>query len=394
MNYETHFPAEPADIGLDDDTARRRRRRIILASVAAAALVAVAATVLMGRKDGASSAAAAGHDTQAPVVTVMTPGQSAVDRVIDVNGSLAARREMPVGVVGEGGEVVRVLVEPGTWVGKGQVLAVIERSVQSEQIKSLAAQVEVQRAQAKLAQTQLDRAQALVARGFISKADIDQKTATRDSAVAQVNVSMAQLAQQRATTARLDIRAPEAGLVLTRTVEPGQVVSAGSGVLFRMAKAGEMEMLAQVSENDLSRISVGNGATVTPVGGTRSFAGHVWQISPVVDTQSRLGTARILLGYDPAIRPGGFASARIVSGSADVPLLPESAVMSDDKGNYVYIVDNGNMVVRRDVKVGQVSSNGVAVTAGITGHEKIVVSAGAFLNPGQKVKPELQKATK
>src|SRR3546814_17996813 len=92
---------------------------------------------------------------------------------------------MPIGVVGEGGRVMRALVEPGDWVRAGQALATIERSVQTQQTRSLAAQVEVARADARLAEAELDRAQALVGRGFISKADIDRKTATRDAARAR-----------------------------------------------------------------------------------------------------------------------------------------------------------------------------------------------------------------
>jgi len=328
---------------------------------------------------------------QAPAVTVIIPGQSVVPRTISGTGSLAARVEMPVGVVGEGGEVRQVLVQPGTWVRAGQVLAVIERSVQTEQIRSLAAQVEVNRADAKLAQAQLDRARALVKRGFISQADIDQRTATRDAANARVNVAVAQLAEQRARTGRLDIRAPAAGLVLTRQVEPGQIVGSGSGVLFRMAKGGEMELLAQLSESDLATLRPGNSATVTPVGSQTQFSGRVWQVSPVIDPQTRQGVARIAIAYNPAIRPGGFASATIVSGTATAPMLPESAVQTDDKGHYVYIVNARDETERRNVQVGQVSDKGVAVTSGLNGNERVVASAGAFLRAGQKVRPQLQK---
>ncbi|MHA6769413.1 efflux RND transporter periplasmic adaptor subunit [Sphingobium ummariense] len=388
MNYETQLMGDVAIVGLEDDEARKRKRRIlIVAGVAAVALVAAA--VWLSRGDKAATPADAG--AQAPVVTVISPGQTNVQRTVSATGSLAARVDMPVGVVGEGGAVLRVLVQPGDWVRAGQVLAVIERSVQAEQVRSLAAQVEVARADAKLAQAQLDRAKALVGRGFISAADIDQRTATRDAAQARVNVAAAQLAEQQARTGRLDIKAPASGLVLTRTVEPGQIVQAGSGVLFRMAKDGEMEMLAQLSEGDLASIRTGNSATVTPVGSKDQFAGRVWQVSPVVDPQTRLGIARIAIPYNPGIRPGGFASATIVSGSGSSPMLPESAVQSDAKGNYVYVVNGGNQVERRDVKVGQVSDAGVSVLSGITGQERIVASAGAFLTPGQKVKPEVQK---
>jgi RND family efflux transporter MFP subunit len=371
----------------------RRRRKWFLAA-AILLLVVLAAWFLFGR-GGDEGAAAAGAgpagDAQVPTVTVMVPGRESIQTVVTGTGSLAARREMPVGVAGEGGEVTRVLVEPGSWVGQGQVLATVDRSVQVQTAQSLEAQVRVARADARIAQSELDRSQQLLGRGFVSRADIDRKTATRDSAQARVRVAEAQLAETRARNRRLDIRAPAAGLVLTRTVEPGQIISSGSGTLFRMAMGGQMEMRAQLSETDMARMTAGVPAEVTPVGSTKTFRGEVWQVSPVIDPQSRQGIVRIALSYDPALRPGGFATARIVSGARAAPLLPESAVLSDGEGNYVYVLDAQNQVQRRTVKVGEVSDAGVAIADGLSGTERVVVSAGAFLNPGQKIKPTLRK---
>jgi RND family efflux transporter MFP subunit len=294
---------------------------------------------------------------------------------------------MPVGVAGEGGMVARVLVEAGQWVGAGQTLAVIERSVQSQEAQQVAATIEVARADARLAQQELDRAQSLVSRGFVSKADVERRIAARDSANARVRVAQAQLGGIRARIGRLDIKAPAAGLVLARNVEAGQVVGGGSGALFRIAQGGQMEMLARLAESDLTRINVGVPVAVTPVGSARTYQGQVWQVSPIIDPQSRQGEVRIALAYDRDLRPGGYASGRIQSGAVDAPLLPESAVQSDDKGSYVYIVDNSNTVVRRDVQIGQVSDAGVAIVGGLSGNERVVLTAGAFLNPGEKVKP-------
>ena len=299
---------------------------------------------------------------------------------------------MPVGVAGEGGLVTRVLVQPGQWVRAGQVLASVDRSVQTQTAAGLAASIGVAKSDLALAQSELDRAQQLVGRGFISKADVQRRIATRDSAVAKLKVAQATLAEQRARNGRLDIRAPAAGLVLTRQVEPGQIISSSSGTLFRMAKGGEMEMRAQLSEGDLVTLHPGASATVTPVGGTQTFAGRVWQVSPVIDPQTRQGIARIALSYDPALRPGGFASATIVGGSSDEPELPQSAIQSDEQGNYVYVVDARNHVQRRGVQLGTVTDKDVAIADGLSGNERVVLSAGAFLNPGQKIAPVLGKA--
>lgn len=398
MNYESSISHQSSDVDYltEEDIAARRKRRNLIIAGALLVVAIIAAYMMFGR--GGAGAGGAGADSaankQVPRVTVVVPGQTSVTNLITATGSLGARREMPVGVVGEGGMVSRVWVEPGDWVRQGQVLASIERSVQSQEVNQLAANVVVAQADARLAQSELDRASALVARGFISKADLDRKTATRDAARARVAVAQAQFGAGQARVGRLDIRAPASGLVLTRAVEPGQVVGAGSGVLFRLARDGEMELKAQLAEGDLARMSEGFSAKVTPVGTPVSFTGHIWQISPVVDPQARQGVARIALTYDKALRPGGFATAEIMSGTIQAPLLPESAVQSDDKGNFVLIVGKGDKIERRDVKVGSVTSAGIPVTSGLSGKERVVLTAGAFLNPGETVIPERAKATK
>ncbi|QDP19822.1 efflux RND transporter periplasmic adaptor subunit [Sphingomonas xanthus] len=389
MNRETTFDSSDTLIVVDRS---RRRRTIIIGAVAAVIILAAAFFLMRGGGDEPAGAGAAGAGQgQVPSVTVVIPGRQSVDRAIAATGTLAARVDMPVGVAGEGGQVARVLVQPGQWVKAGQTLAVIERSVQSQQAQQLAAQVEVARADARLAQNEYERSEALVGRGFVSKADLDRKRAARDAANARVRVAQASLAETRARIGRLDIRAPAAGLVLERNVEPGQVVSGGSGALFRVARGGEMELRAQLSESDLSVINVGSPATVTPVGSTVTTSGAVWQISPVINQQNRQGIARVAVPYNQSLRPGGFASVTIVAGSQQAPLLPESAVLSDDKGNYVYVVGKDNKVERRPVKTGTVTAQGIAIAEGLQGNEMVVLRAGGFLNPGDKVRPQRQQ---
>src|SRR3546814_4894118 len=133
----------------------------------------------------------------------------------------------------------------------------------------------------------------------------------------------------RARIDRLDIRAPEAGIVLERSVEPGQVVGQGGSPLFRIAKDGQVEMRALLAEQEISRLKVGLPAEVTPVGQDRSVAGSIWLLSPIVNPQTRPGEARTAIKPDANIRPGGFASARSMAGSADQPLLRSEETTSE-----------------------------------------------------------------
>ena len=115
-------------------------------------------------------------------------------------------------------------------------------------------------------------------------------------------------------------------------------------------------------------------------------------MSPVVDPTSRQGVARVAIAYRPEIRPGAFASVALTSGTADLPLLPQSAVLSDDKGNFVYVLGPDDRGQRRDVKIGEVNDQGASIVSGLNGNEAVVASAGAFLNPGDKIIPTREAA--
>jgi HlyD family secretion protein len=389
MNRETSFSS--SDTLVVVDRSKRRRNIIIAVVVGIAAIVAAFLMLGGGEEQGAGAGAEAGGGS-VPTVSVVVPGRSQVGRVITATGALAARRDQPVGVAGEGGMVRAVLVDAGAWVRQGQVLATVDRSVQSQNVAQLAALVQVARADAALAQNEFERSQSLVGRGFVSKADLDRKRAARDAANARIRVAQANLNAMRAQVGRLDIRAPRAGMIMARNVEVGQVVNPGSGALFRLAEDGQMEMRAQMSQQDLAFIREGMPASITPTGTGRSFAGQVWQVSPMIDATSRQGEVRIAIPYDPAIRPGGFAEAKIEAGATTAPLLPQSAVLSDEKGNYVYVINAKNEVERRNIRIGSVDDSGVTIIEGLSGQEAVVLSAGPFLNPGQKVSPKRQAA--
>ena len=113
MNYETQVLSDSSVVLGDDDSRGGRKRLLIVGGIVALVLIAVAVWMSMRGGDAAAPAPAA----QVPVVTVTSPGQSTIARTVTANGSLAARVDMPVGVIGEGGMVTRVLVQPGDGLG-------------------------------------------------------------------------------------------------------------------------------------------------------------------------------------------------------------------------------------------------------------------------------------
>lgn len=390
MNYETKMVdlsgAPDATVTEVETGQPDRKRKLWIVGALIGGLLAVAAWML---SHGEEETAFAPREGVIPSVTVVSPGRGTVAGIVNSTGTFAAVRRTPVGVVGEGGRVVAVNVDRGQWVRAGQVLVVIDRSVQVQQAQSSAAQIEVAKADAKLAQANLDRAMQLVDRGFISRAEIDRLTAVRDAATARVQVSEAQYRELLARNARLNVVAPASGLILDRTVEVGQVIGSGTA-LFTMARDGAMEFLAQVGETDLATIPVGATAEVTPVGTSQRIPARLRVKDPQINEQTRQGIARFTVPYSQDVRPGGFGTVAINSGAVVAPKLPESAILSDDKGSFVYIVETkgeDSVVVRRDVTIGLVTDDGITIASGLNGTEPVVVRAGGFLRPGDKVKP-------
>lgn len=379
----------------DPDLLRQRaderpvRRRPLLVALAATLAVILFVAFLVYKARAPRPAA---PPAPPPAVTVVVPGTADVADQVSAVGTLHARRDMPVGVVGEGGMIIHIRAEAGERVAKGQVLAEIDSAVQRAQLQQLQASVTQAAADARLAEAELQRAMALVDRGFISKADIERKTATRDSAAAREEMAKAQVRATRELLNRLSIRAPEAGLVLARNVEPGQIVSPASGALFRIAAAGEMELRAEIAEQDMPGIHVGQNATVTPVGSDKRYVGRIWLIEPLIDPESRQGVARILLPQTTGLHAGGFASATIEGALSKRPRLPQSAILSDRDGPHVLTVGADDRIRRINVQLGMSTAEGVVILGGLDGSERVVRSAGAFLEPGEEVRPQTEAA--
>jgi len=321
-----------------------------------------------------------------PLISVTIPGVRSVTSSVTFTGAIAARYDMPIGNDGDTGRIVAIHVEAGDHVQKGQLLARIDDSVLVQRVNRLAAGLEQARAQAELAAAEYKRALGVEAAGALSAEDIEKRRATAVTDAASVKVAAAQLAEAQAQLGRTRIVAPIAGTVLTRTAEVGQIANPGGPALFRVASNGEVEMRGQLAEQDLAQVKVGEPATVHLTGLPQSFEGTVRLLGAIIDPQTRLGEIRIALKPDPALRPGAFARGTVAVANIQRPVVPQTAVLTDSRGSYVFVVNAQDHAERRAVHVADTSDSGVVIASGLTGSERVVVTAGGFLREGEPVK--------
>ncbi|HUO95636.1 MAG TPA: efflux RND transporter periplasmic adaptor subunit [Steroidobacteraceae bacterium] len=353
----------------------------------AAAIVLVGVVALVALTRGGNKVAAQNPADAAPLVTALPAGRSPYTMTVSFTGAIVARYDMPIGVDVDAGRIAAILVEVGDHVRQGQVLARLDTSVIAPQVASLRAALEQNKAEAKLAEADYRRAAAIAGSvGALSKEEVDKRQSTVATSAARVKAAEAQLAEAEARLGRTAIRAPADGVVLTRTAEVGQAVMPGSGPLFRLARGGDIEMRAQVAEQDLPRLKVGQTAEVRVTGVATPFTGKLRLLAAVIDPQTRLGEVRVTLPHDPNLRPGAFARGEARVGSDVRPIVPQTALLSDTRGSYVLIVPEDGHVQRREVHVGGAQPTGIVIDRGLDGNERVVTTAGAFLHEGEFVR--------
>jgi HlyD family secretion protein len=309
---------------------------------------------------------------QARSVRVITIAERPISGALSASGALAPREEAAVLPEVTGYRVSRVLADVGDYVRAGQTLAVLDGAL-------LEAQVAQAQAQAAQAEDQARRVAGLDGQGVLSQEQIAQRRFQAQAAAANLR----SLTTQRR---KLAVTAPVSGLILEKTVRPGDLSAGGATPWFRMARDGQAELLAEMGEGDLARIRVGQSATVTLPGGA-SVQGRVRLISPQIDPQTKLGVARILLPVRPDVRVGGFARAVFSDAVGQGLAVPEAAIRYDADGASVMTVSPNNRVKRVLVQTGQRAGGWVELTRGPPVGTRIVLNAAAFVLDNDLVKP-------
>ncbi|MCC8364116.1 efflux RND transporter periplasmic adaptor subunit [Lysobacter sp. A6] len=266
---------------------------------------------------------------------------------ISATGTLAAISTVDVGSQ-ISGQVTDVLVDFNDRVRRDQVIARIDPSTYQAQIAQGSAAVSSARAnlataKATLANAEVDykRKAELVGQQLIARSDVDLAKAARDQALAQVAAAQAQITQQQASTQtsqlnleRTVIRSPVDGVVLTRSIEPGQTVAASlqAPVLFQIAEdLSKMEIVLQIDEADIGQVKSGQGVNFTvDAFPDRAFRGKVQQVRLSATNTNNVITYPVVVSVDNAdgvLLPGMTANAEIeVSRRDDVLKVPNAAL--------------------------------------------------------------------
>ncbi len=349
--------------------------------LAAAALVLVLSTC----SDRSAQVASPNAAELARAVSISTVQLRSMARSLAASGLLVSREEASVGTELSGFVVKDVLVEEGAVVNAGAVLAILDSELLAAKIAQAAARLAQADAHAKLAMSDAARVENVKDSNVFSKEHIENRLAQAEIAKAEWRAANAQLNELRTQEKRMRIRAPVSGLILERTVNPGDVANSAQ-VMFRMARDSLLELEAEIPEAGIGQLSLGQVATVSLPSGPE-LQGEVRLISPRIDPQTKLGRVRVSLPLDPALREGGFARVVFSREATPVPAVPEKAVQFEAGGPLLVIMDEHNRAKRVAIRTGVRADGFVAIVDGPDIGSRVVLGGGAFLLDGDLIDP-------
>ncbi|MCB8836987.1 efflux RND transporter periplasmic adaptor subunit [Aurantimonas sp. VKM B-3413] len=382
-----------------------------LATLALFGVLSVGAAVSAAAEDAPAGTV---QTPQPPSISVTTARVRELVSALTVTGTLTPRETVVVGADVEGLRVAELLAEEGDMVTRGEVLARLETDMIDTDLAQNTAQIARAEAALGQAQTQIEnaqsvvkeaeaalaRAQPLAKKGIVGQDVLDQRVQAATSARASlanarqgVAVAEADKAVLEATRKQLELRkskaeikAPTDGLVLSRSVRLGGIVSSASGALFEIARDGLIELAAAVPETQLAGLSQGQPVTVHLPGSEKSFEGKIRLVSPKVDETTRLGDVRIALPKSDALHAGSFARGVVEIARDRGVVVPRTAVIFDGDKATVQVVENGT-VKTRTVETGISDGDSIEIRTGVKEGEDVVALAGTFVRDGDAVTP-------
>lgn len=285
-----------------------------------------------------------------------------------------------------------VLVDRGDLVKKGQLLALVRPAELSDQLTAAKGTVTSAQAAASLAKSNLERAQNLAPKGLVSQQELQNATTAAAATEAQLASAQAQLGVIATRLGETRLEAPFDGVVLTRRLDPGSLVSAGSGVVLTVARIDVVRVFVAVNEKQAPQLKLGQVTRVRfDAFPGRDFEGKVERLAPGFDPLTRTLDAEVHLpNPDRLLKPGMYGRAALeLDRHPGALVLPIESVQLSGGKSFVYVVD-GDVVRRREVQTGESMSDGgqesLEVTAGLQAGQTIVTKGIDALADGAKVR--------
>ncbi|MCR9134869.1 MAG: efflux RND transporter periplasmic adaptor subunit [Alphaproteobacteria bacterium] len=293
--------------------------------------------------------------------------------------------------------------EEGSFVKKGELLYVIEKSLFEANVASAKAQLEGAQATLKNSTINLDRQKFLLSKDDVPQSTVDSATATVGANQASVDEAKANLDTANINLGYTNIISPIDGRISQSLVDVGNLVDTNTGTLATVTSVDPIYVSFFVGEKELiedrEKGLIGNNSAELDVKLTLSdgsgypLTGKISYVDTAVQENS--DTIELRATFDNPkniLIPNQFVNVNLAeTNPPTVVVVPQSAVQLDSKGHFVYVLDSANKIERKDVQLGRQAGAFWVVTSGLQDGEKVVVQGLQRVSPGMVVNPTEQK---
>lgn len=327
-----------------------------------------------------SSPAMAGGNGPAAIVQVEEAVNIEIAPFIWVSGTVIGRYDSKIAAEVEG--TLESVLDVGDRVSEGDVIAKVDDKTYRLAINEIESQVNPIQAMVDFHQREAERLEKLAKQNNAARNQLDLTQASRDEALANINVVKAKLAMARDSLRRTTVRAPFTGVVTERFKAPGERVDAGDQ-LVRLIDTERLEVQARIQQESFVHIKTGDSLSIR--GPSGDISGVVRTVIPVGDDVSRLYEIRI--DFEHAAWPAGTAVqvASPVNKKQNVIAVSRDALVIRQSGVIVYKINSDNQAESIPVKTGISNTSHIQVIGNINERDKIVIRGNERLRPGQTV---------
>lgn len=322
-------------------------------------------------------------------VQVVTVKSGKLTRMLRLTGAVEynAFKTTPV-ITQVGGPVSRILVVPGQHVRQGEAMLEVASPDYSQLLDTYLKARDTFR----VADKNYARAQDLYQHNAIAERDLLQAESDRNQAQADLNASEQAMKilgiknpddlAKAPSSAEIPVIAPIAGEVVERLVSPGQVMQAGQTQAFTISDMSTVWVLANVYQNDLAYVRVGDNVAVQTDAYPDTFHGRISYVSAALDPNTRTLQARIVVDNPgEKLKREMYCTVTVTAGAIQNAIaVPDASVLRDDENQpFVYVESSGNQFGRRTVEIGESQNGQTQILEGLSAGEKVVGDGSLFL---------------
>ena len=326
---------------------------------------------IFGCRDKVSPGTAEVKRTQVSGVTIAEMKLSPVDDYYETSGTVKAKN---VGVIASKimGSVTSVAVQEGQRVGRGQTLLTIDDSDIAQKVKAAASAVESARQQKQLAEVTFSRYAKLYEEKALSRQEFDQVETQKKIAESELGRATAMLREAQAYQGYAQVKAPFAGVVTGKKIDPGSMAMPGMQLL-TVEDTSAFLVEAAVDEKLSSRLRTGTPVEVIIDALNQTSKGKVSEVVPAIDPMSRTFIVKVTVS-GAGLKSGLYAKVMIPTGTRDALMAPVSAIVEKGQLSGVYTVDAKGIIAYRLVRTGKHFGGKIEILSGLNIGDKIIVS--------------------